>query len=164
MNDICYVCLEGESKKSKFLPKRCECKTLFIHRNCYKKIEDKESCSVCKKQYIKPMKNPMREIERVLDTGMIEIFTLNRKNKKSGEYYCLYPNHTIAIQCYFIAGILHDEFYSFHPDGKIKNYCVYDMGIEVLNQQKLENMQRLHKSLLELLLIVCLISFFRFSF
>ena len=136
--NLCYICYEKETKRRKFMPCRCACITLRIHCQCFKKLSNKQQCSICKKTYEKIEKNPMKEITRQWEDGMKEVFSINRKNKKSGWYKAYYPNGNLFIEAFYINGKRDGEFVVFHLDGTIRTFEIYCMGRKEKDMMKEE--------------------------
>lgn len=154
----CYICLEESNLFNKFITYECKCKTYNIHWKCFKKLSDKKNCCICKSRYNIPDKNPMKLIKKELEDGMIEIYTINRKGKKSGYYSCLYPNLNTACRCYFQNGIFDGEFFVYSIEGDILEYRFYTKGV-LITQKHIQNFSRRDIENIYIILYVILFCF-----
>lgn len=125
----CYICLQEENEYNQFLPKEiCKCKSLRIHVECFKKMDDIYKCSVCKKKYENVYIKDGKKIFNIKNGGFVEEYTVNSGGHKNRDYKCYYPDGTIFMSCFFIDGLRQGTFTMYYPNGIVKETCLYIYG------------------------------------
>jgi len=125
----CYICLQEETNSNLFLSKQiCKCKSLRIHQNCFKELNNIYTCSVCKEDYENIYLKDGKDVFIIKKGKFVEKYKVNSGGHKNGYYKCYYPDGTIFIDCFFIDGLRQGKFTMFYPNGILKETCLYIYG------------------------------------
>jgi len=125
----CYICLEKETKENNFLDKNiCKCKSLRLHENCFKKLENIYNCSICKEYFENLHLKYDNYILNIKKGGFREIYNVDNEGNKHGYYKCYYPNGDIYISCFFINGLRFGMYQIYYQNFILKESCWYELG------------------------------------
>jgi hypothetical protein len=127
--DVCYICLEKETKHNKFHLMGCQCSksssgSQHIHKKCYNILVRKQGtnkCSVCKEIMKEMCMHSGRElVYKEINDELMAKYTINEKGKKEGSYYEIYrTTGDVRKLMDFIGGKAHGEMSIWWPDGSI---------------------------------------------
>ena len=124
-DNVCYICLEAETKQNKFHNTRCGCTgSVNIHKHCYDDLifsRGTAECCVCKRDMIEYcIDSGMQVIYKAVDDLHIAKYTISTDGKKQGVYYEYHKNtRDIRIMMEFSNGLPHGETSLWRPDGSV---------------------------------------------
>ena len=124
-NDVCYICLESETKRNRFHAMGCACQgSQKIHKECYTLLVRNQGtnvCSVCKETMVEICPHSGNEIVyKAVNDGIMAKYTINVAKKKDGSYYEIdRESGDVRKMIEFSNGVLNGEINSWHADGSI---------------------------------------------
>jgi hypothetical protein len=135
-NDICYVCLKGETKKRKFYDPGCGCKgSIKVHDGCMRDIMfEKGSCEcpVCKRTMMDYCEWTSRRIvyESLYDGAGVAKYTVHPDTGKiHGVYYEYHKESGEQVKMIeYENGSMHGEFSWWGVGGALKMQGPYVYG------------------------------------
>ena len=129
----CYVCYE-HNDSLKFCENICNCLTYKLHKSCFQKLYDKETCSICKSKYkniqdLLPKRDGMIIIIEIDNYGIKHEYTKDDQGLKHGTHKIFYPNGELWEEDNYIHGVKEGIQKLYTMKGKLHTCFIYKNNI-----------------------------------
>jgi hypothetical protein len=134
---LCYICQEESSECYMFCDENiCKCKgTNRIHKKCFQKLRNQESCSICKSSFQNVEDLIIEEelqLEQIFETepyGWRHEYMIDQKGRKQGIHRIYYTNGTLWEETQYKNNLKNGYQKVWSYKGKLFINDVYKNGV-----------------------------------